>query len=152
MSVPLYVIEAACAFRTCGVEGETVAIKRSRVVTSKHIGFSRDEAEQCRDLARIADELYRTLMRMAQDWETYAKEAEHAEAISPRGQSRPPVSESVEKFEPIMLSIKDAATQLGLDRTTIYRLIGEGRLHTVKIGNRRLIKTASIRALAENQN
>jgi excisionase family DNA binding protein len=47
------------------------------------------------------------------------------------------------------MSIKDAAKVLGLGRSTIYRFMGEGRLQTVKIGNRTLIKTASIRGVVE---
>lgn len=44
-------------------------------------------------------------------------------------------------------SIKDAARALSLGRTTIYKLIKEGRLETVKLGRRTLVKTSSIMAL-----
>ena len=50
-------------------------------------------------------------------------------------------------MEPVTISITSAKTTLGLGRTTIYRLISEGQLETIKIGRRTLIKTASIRAL-----
>ncbi|HZU63185.1 MAG TPA: helix-turn-helix domain-containing protein [Novosphingobium sp.] len=46
-------------------------------------------------------------------------------------------------------SIAEAARALSLGRTKIYELIDEGRLDTIKIGRRRLIKVASIRALLE---
>lgn len=46
-------------------------------------------------------------------------------------------------------SISQAAKALGLGRTSIYALINEGRLDTIKIGRRRLIKVESIRALIE---
>jgi excisionase family DNA binding protein len=49
--------------------------------------------------------------------------------------------------EPIATSINGAAKALSLGRTSIYALIKEGRLETVKVGRRTLIKTASIHAL-----
>lgn len=52
-------------------------------------------------------------------------------------------------MEPIAISVTDAARALSLGRTSIYALIKEGRLDTVKLGSRRLIKTASIRKLIE---
>lgn len=50
-------------------------------------------------------------------------------------------------MEPIATSVSGAAKALGLGRTTIYELINSGRLETVKLGRRTLIKTASIHAL-----
>jgi len=50
-------------------------------------------------------------------------------------------------MEPIATSINGAAKALSLGRTSIYQLIKEGRLETVKFGRRTLVKTASIRAL-----
>lgn len=50
-------------------------------------------------------------------------------------------------MEPIATSVNGAAKALGLGRTTIYELIKSGRLETIKLGRRTLIKTASIRAL-----
>jgi excisionase family DNA binding protein len=43
--------------------------------------------------------------------------------------------------------VKGAAEALGLGRTSIYVLINDGRLETVKLGRRTLITTTSIRAL-----
>jgi excisionase family DNA binding protein len=48
----------------------------------------------------------------------------------------------------VLVSIADAGRMLSVGRSTLYRLIGEGRLETVKIGRRTLVRTASIRALA----
>lgn len=48
----------------------------------------------------------------------------------------------------ILASIPDAQRALGIGRSTAYRLIDEGRLETVKIGRRTLIRVSSIRALA----
>ncbi|HEU0099028.1 MAG TPA: helix-turn-helix domain-containing protein [Allosphingosinicella sp.] len=52
-------------------------------------------------------------------------------------------------METLATSVKGAAEALSLGRTSIYVLIKEGRLETVKLGRRTLIKTASIRALLD---
>jgi excisionase family DNA binding protein len=48
----------------------------------------------------------------------------------------------------ILASIPDAQRALGIGRSTAYRLIDDGKLETVKIGRRTLIRVSSIRALA----
>lgn len=58
---------------------------------------------------------------------------------------------SEDKLLPFTTSITEAAKALSLGRTKIYHLISEGRLETVKIGRRRLVKVESIRRLLENQ-
>jgi excisionase family DNA binding protein len=50
-------------------------------------------------------------------------------------------------MEAITVTVADARKALGIGHTTIYRLINEGRLDTVKLGRRTLIRTDSIRAL-----
>ena len=45
------------------------------------------------------------------------------------------------------LSIKEAAQTCGLSRATLYRLIADGKLTTLKIGARRLVTTTAIDAL-----
>lgn len=50
-------------------------------------------------------------------------------------------------MDPITVTIENAKSALGIGHTTIYRLINEGALETVKIGRRTLVKTDSIRAL-----
>lgn len=47
-----------------------------------------------------------------------------------------------------LTSIAGAQRALGIGRTTAYRLIDAGKLEKVKIGRRTLIKVASIKALA----
>jgi excisionase family DNA binding protein len=59
----------------------------------------------------------------------------------------PSISDGRRTVETLATSIKGAAKALSLGRTSIYGLIREGRLETVKLGRRTLIKTASIRAL-----
>lgn len=44
-------------------------------------------------------------------------------------------------------SIKDAATALGLSRSTLYKLISTGELRTLRIAGRRLIQAADIDAM-----
>ena len=107
--------------------------------------FHRQQAEKCRDLARLTDELRRRLNDLAADYDARAWEEENLpaewQAVKKSAPLPPPQMVGV---QPLTLSIRDAARALGLGRTTIYRLIGEQRLETVKIGNRTLIKTASI--------
>ena len=53
-------------------------------------------------------------------------------------------------MENILLSIPDACAALSVKRTTLYRLINEGRLRTIKIGRRTLIPSTAIREFAES--
>lgn len=48
----------------------------------------------------------------------------------------------------VLISIPEAGKMLSVGRSTLYRLIGDGKLETVKIGRRTLIRVTSIRALA----
>jgi excisionase family DNA binding protein len=50
-------------------------------------------------------------------------------------------------MEPMVISVNEAAVILGIGRTKIYSLIGDGCLSIVKIGRRTLVTTESIRAL-----
>jgi excisionase family DNA binding protein len=45
------------------------------------------------------------------------------------------------------LSIRETAEMCGLSRATLYRLIADGRLATLKIGARRLVRPEAIEAL-----
>jgi excisionase family DNA binding protein len=47
------------------------------------------------------------------------------------------------------LSVMETARAVGLSRATIYRLIEQNRLVTVKIGSRRLVPVASLDNLLE---
>ncbi len=52
-------------------------------------------------------------------------------------------------MEVVSTPIKDAARSIGIGRTTIYKLIAQGKLETFKIGRRTLVTTESIRALVD---
>lgn len=51
-------------------------------------------------------------------------------------------------MERLLYSIADARAALGIGRSKVYQLMGEGKISTVRIGRRRLIQGESIRALA----
>lgn len=51
-------------------------------------------------------------------------------------------------MDALLLSIPEAAKALSLGRSKLYELIGQGRLQTVTIGRRRLVRAESVRALA----
>jgi excisionase family DNA binding protein len=54
-----------------------------------------------------------------------------------------------QKQERRVLSIKEAAQACGISRASVYRLIAEGKLTTLKIGARRLVPMHAIDALLD---
>jgi excisionase family DNA binding protein len=59
---------------------------------------------------------------------------------NPKTQEQPP-------FERRAFSIKETAKTCGVSRATLYRLIADGRLATLKIGARRVVPVCAIDAL-----
>ena len=57
------------------------------------------------------------------------------------------MSNNIQKQDRRALSIKEAAQTCGLSRATLYRLIEQNKLATLKIGARRLVPVGSIDAL-----
>jgi hypothetical protein len=55
---------------------------------------------------------------------------------------------SVPVFERPLVSTAVACQLLGIQRTTLFHLLGSGALASAKYGSKRLVCTASIRALA----
>ncbi|MDT8333361.1 helix-turn-helix domain-containing protein [Roseomonas gilardii] len=51
------------------------------------------------------------------------------------------------EYEPYSVTVKQAREMTGLGNTTVYALIRDGRLKSVKLGKRTLILTDSIKAL-----
>lgn len=47
----------------------------------------------------------------------------------------------------LAIRITDAAKALSIGRTTVYQLINDGTLQTIKVGRRRLILTRSVHQL-----
>jgi excisionase family DNA binding protein len=88
---------------------------------------------------------------MAGECEGWARVAERSVEGSQTEKRLSSDSATREAIERLALSVKDAARLLGLGRSTIYRLIGEGELQTIKLGNRTLIKMASLRSLIDDQ-
>jgi len=52
---------------------------------------------------------------------------------------------------PVLLSIEKAAEKLSIGRSKIYDLINAGKLVTVTIGRRRLVRVDSVQALARGE-
>lgn len=50
-------------------------------------------------------------------------------------------------MEPVTLTIPDACKAIGLSRSSVYELIGEGKLKKVTIAGRSLVTVASIKSL-----
>ena len=48
--------------------------------------------------------------------------------------------------------IKEAAKLYGLSRSTLYKMMAEGNLRTVKIGGRRLVPSDTLEALLREDN
>lgn len=52
---------------------------------------------------------------------------------------------------PLLLSVRDAARQLGLGRDSCYELVRSGRLRSVAVGRKRLIPVAELVAFVERE-
>jgi excisionase family DNA binding protein len=52
-------------------------------------------------------------------------------------------------MEQLTTSVNATMRALGLGRTTVNAMISDGRLESVKLGGRRLVKVASIRRLID---
>lgn len=56
-----------------------------------------------------------------------------------------------ERVEPIAVSATEAARLLGVSRPTLYELMGREDFPSFKLGNRRLVSVAGLRAWVERQ-
>lgn len=54
-------------------------------------------------------------------------------------------------MEKLAYSINETARMLSLGRTSVYAMIGDGRLEAFKLGRRTLVKAASIRRLVAGE-
>jgi excisionase family DNA binding protein len=64
----------------------------------------------------------------------------------------PVLKSSLDENERRALRVNDAAFAYGIGRSTIYKLMSEGKLATVKIGGRRLIPRDALEALISEGN
>jgi hypothetical protein len=53
-------------------------------------------------------------------------------------------------FIPITMKVRDACNALGVRRTTLFRLMSQGRLQRINIGRCTLVTTESMRNLVAN--
>jgi len=51
----------------------------------------------------------------------------------------------------LTVSIKTAAAMIGIGRSTLYGLLDVGEIETIKVGRRRLVVVASLRAFVESK-
>ena len=54
------------------------------------------------------------------------------------------------EIEPLVLGVKDAATFVGLSKSRLYELIGDGTIEARKLGARTVVPVASLRAFVAN--
>ncbi len=55
----------------------------------------------------------------------------------------------IAEHELLVVPITTAATMLGIGRSTLYGLLGADEIETIKVGRRRLVVMASLRAFVE---
>lgn len=51
-------------------------------------------------------------------------------------------------MQPLLISVNEFATMVGIGRTKVYELIGQNAIHTKMIGRRRLISLESAQKFA----
>ena len=51
----------------------------------------------------------------------------------------------------LLLSVRDAAHELGIGRDTAYQLVREGRLRSIAVGRKRLIPRAELAAFIDRE-
>jgi excisionase family DNA binding protein len=55
------------------------------------------------------------------------------------------------EFEPILLTVRDAAQLLAIGRTSVYQLIADGELEVIRIGRAARIPTAAVHAFVRRR-
>jgi hypothetical protein len=53
--------------------------------------------------------------------------------------------------EPLCVRVNVAARMIGIGRTKLYELIGNGEVETIKVGKATLVLTASLNAMIERR-
>lgn len=57
----------------------------------------------------------------------------------------------VSTIEPITMRVSEACHYLGIGRSTLYVLIGDGEIEFIKLGSSTLVLTESLRLLVERR-
>jgi excisionase family DNA binding protein len=55
------------------------------------------------------------------------------------------------EIQPIAMRVPEACRYLGIGRSTLYVLIGEGEIEFIKLGSSTLVLTESLRSLVERR-
>jgi excisionase family DNA binding protein len=55
------------------------------------------------------------------------------------------------EIEPIAMRVPEACRYLGIGRSTLYVLIGQGELEYIKLGSSTLVLTESLKSLVESR-
>lgn len=113
----------------------------TRIETMEHTvtAASEDEAEK-----KVRDELLRTPWAYAGRWDTQAIEVQIIDTIHPTP-AAPPVSDTGGR----LLSIKNAAAELGLPYSALYRLVTDGQIEHTLIGSRKYIAREDLEAFIQ---
>lgn len=66
----------------------------------------------------------------------------------PRAASPPPKLPTAIEHPPdrMLYPIKEIQSKLGISRTMVYQILGDGRLHSVRIGSRRFVTAEALSA------
>nr|WP_234712980.1 helix-turn-helix domain-containing protein [Mycolicibacterium komanii] len=93
-----------------------------------------------------ADQLAAAIRDILNDAVRAALEAQHL--TEPSALESP---KTVDKWSPerILHPIKEVQQVLGVSRSTVYQLVGDSRLPSVKIGRRRFVTAAALSAYVE---
>lgn len=71
------------------------------------------------------------------------------QTLSTEPQTHAPVPAS--EVQPLAVSPREAARLVGLSPPSFYGLLHAGRIHSVKVGARRLVSVASLRAFIDGE-
>ena len=107
----------------------------TRVQRAERVISARDEDDALTKIGLELDKPYGLL----EDWTTVATDVEVV------GVERQVVgSPELRDQGPLLLSIPDAAEQLGIGRSALYELLSRGEIEHVRIGRRRLISREAL--------
>jgi excisionase family DNA binding protein len=113
----------------------------SRVQVAERYVRAVDEEEAAK---RIQDELDRPYGFFAA-WKTTGTDIDIQEVESALQKAPPPLNEG----GTLLLSLKDAAVQLGISRTALYQLVNASEIQHVRVGSRMYVSRDALKAFIE---